>query len=505
MKTVLGDFGIEALASREIDAETAVRLGIYTVSRNEPSGAMVSDAKGRVVAFPFIEHGVEVGCKYRAPGKKFWQRAGARRTFWNADVLDDPLLTSGHAALIITEGEIDALSAIQAGFPLTVSVPDGAPSTAPRDNTKVTPEEEATGKFEFLFNNRDRLKRIKRFVIATDNDAAGQNLAAELVRRLSPARCAFITWPKAAIVGDGPEKRPCKDFNEILMYLGPERLVEIINGAKPYPVRGLYKLSEYPEADELATYESGFPDLALRIFQGEFIVVSGVPGSGKSTWVEDLVTRLAERHDWRCAICSPESRVVPILRDRFRQMRIGYRPMEMQLQMKAEADAWIERHFVFIDTDPTGFGDSDEPFDLEWIVERAVDAVLRDGIRVLVIDPWNEIEHARERGESMVDYIARGIRLLKRFGREYGVTVIVVAHPTKDVADKNGKVRVPSLYDIEGAAHWFNKCDHGIVVHRPDTTTNDTDIHIHKVRFRPQTGRPGTFTFTFDADTGRFS
>ena len=79
------------------------------------------------MVFPFLERGVVVNEKYRAPGKKFWQRAGGRRTFWNSDALDDPALEAGHQALVITEGELDALTAIECGFPLSVSVPDGAP------------------------------------------------------------------------------------------------------------------------------------------------------------------------------------------------------------------------------------------------------------------------------------------------------------------------------------------------------------------------------------------
>ena len=84
---------------------------------------------------------------------------------------------------------------------------------------------------------------------------------------------------------------------------------------------------------------------------------------------------------------------------------------------------------------------------LAMILDRATDAVLRDGIRLLVIDPWNEVEHARTASESMTDYIGRSIRAIKRFARLYEVAVIVVAHPTKDVA-KEGKSRPVTLYDI---------------------------------------------------------
>src|SRR4029077_13466908 len=112
---MLGPIGIQAFERRNISAETAVRYAIYTANR-QADGSVIPDGNGNIVVFPFLERGVVVNEKYRAPGKKFWQRAGGRRTFWNSDALDDPALEAGHQALVITEGEIDALTAIECGF-----------------------------------------------------------------------------------------------------------------------------------------------------------------------------------------------------------------------------------------------------------------------------------------------------------------------------------------------------------------------------------------------------
>jgi twinkle protein len=155
---------------------------------------------------------------------------------------------------------------------------------------------------------------------------------------------------------------------------------------------------------------------------------------------------------------------------------------------------------VFIDADPTGRVDED--FDLEWILDRATDGVLRDGIRLFVIDPWNEVEHARKGSESMTDYIGRSIRSIKRFAQQYQVAVIVIAHPTKDVA-KEGKNRAVSLYDIEGSAHWFNKCDHGVVVDRPKPEEDEALIRVAKVRFE-ESGERGSVRLRFDRESARF-
>lgn len=488
---ILGPIGCEAFERRGISIETATRFGVYTASNQD--GHIIADTKGNVVVFPFEDNGAVVNEKYRAPGKKFWQRAGGKRTFWNVTALDDPGLEDGRQSLIITEGELDALTAIECGFPLSVSVPDGAPAVAEGDDPEnlqpLTPEQESAGKFEFLWNNRDRLKRVKRFILAVDSDAPGRRLAAELVRRLSASRCMFIAYP------DG-----CKDLNDVLMQYGSERVAEVLNGARPYPVRGLYRLSEYPETGAVDTFSTGWEivDRNLRLFAGEFMVVTGIPGHGKSTWVLNLLVNQGAYHGWKSAIFSPEMRTVPHLRDKLRRIRTG---KYGAASVSYDADEFIEKHFVFIDADPTGR--IDEEFDLEWIIDRATDAVLRDGIRVLLIDPWNEIEHARRREETMTEYIARGIRALKRFARLYDVTVIVVAHPTKEVG-KDGKGRAPTLYDIEGSAAWFNKCDHGIVIDRPDPTLNESVIRIAKVRF-DETGEKGEVRMAFDRLTCRYS
>jgi twinkle protein len=488
---VLGPLGCEAFERRRISVETAVRFGIFTGRWED--GRVIPDPNGNVVAFPFQDHGAIVNEKYRAPGKKFSQRAGGKRTFWNADVLDDPALQSGQHALIITEGELDALSAIDCGFPLTVSVPDGAPPVKEGDDPEnldpLDPASEHAGKFEFLWNNRDRLKKIKRFILACDADAPGRRLAAELLRRLSASRCMFLTYPEG-----------CKDLNEVLMKHGPERVTEALNGARPYPVRGLYRLSDYPEVEGLVTFNTGWwvLDRLLQIYAGEFMVVTGIPSHGKSTWVLNLLVNLARDYGLKSAIFSPEMGLVPFMRDKLRRIRSGQYGPDADY---SEADAFIENNFLFIDSDPGGMDEQD--FDLDWIIERATDAVLRDGVRLLLIDPWNEVEHCRRREETGTEYIGRAIRQLKRFAHVHGVAVIVVTHPTKEVG-KDGKGRAPTLYDIDGSAHWFNKPDHGIIIDRPNEEVNETMIRVAKVRF-DETGEKGRVLMSFDKPSCRFT
>jgi twinkle protein len=312
MSNVLGQRAIEAFEARGISGETAGRFAIYTGRRvrNGDKTDVVPDADGNIIVFPFLDRGAVVAEKYRqlpwAP-RKTWQREGGKRTFLNADILDDPALAEGRYPLIIVEGEPDFLTAIDCGFPFTVSVPDGAPPVPkgrePEDLDPIDFAGEATGKFEFIWNNRDRLKAVKRFVIAVDDDLPGKRLAAELVRRLSASRCLFVTYPEG-----------CKDLNEVRVRHGAEAVAKILNGAQPYPVSGLYRLREFPPAREIATCRTGWAtlDAHLKPFLGELMFVLGIPGHGKSAFATNLVVNLCERYGWRAAIFGPEEPTVPL-------------------------------------------------------------------------------------------------------------------------------------------------------------------------------------------------
>lgn len=43
--------------------------------------------------------------------------------------------------------------------------------------------------------------------------------------------------------------------------------------------------------------------------------------------------------------------------------------------------------------------------------------------------------------------------------------------------------RAPNLYDISGSAHFVNKCDNGIVIHRDRNLTTDLGVEVHNHHF----------------------
>jgi twinkle protein len=489
--------------SRKISPETAFRMGLYsgrvqrTGDGDSSTSEVVPDDDGGILVFPFIENGIEVNAKYRGPQKRFWQKKDGRKTFFNADILDDPALTEGGQGLAITEGEIDAMTFVDCGYPFSVSVPDGAPPGRDKDGNLIVVPDTAEGidpenddKFKFVVNNWDRLARVKKIIIVTDDDEPGRRLAAELVRRLGRVRCFFVSWPKEPVVplSDG-SKRPCKDANEVRIYFGPAAVIDLLTRAKPYPVSGVYRLSEFPVEPDLQAVTTGWEhaDDFLRLYHPALMIATGFAGAGKSTWTNQLVAQAALIHGWNVAIASFEMRIRPFV-TRTLEAVFNDRATAKQFQVST-AEQWVEEHFTFIAPEP----DDEATHDIAWLIERAEVAVIRHGARIIVIDPWNEIEHSRLQGESETDYTGRAIMLLKKFARRMDVLLIIVAHPQKSAIDK-GPDKV-SLYDISGSAHFANKADLGVVVARK---AGGSTVLVKKVRYQPDAGTLGSFDFEFD-------
>lgn len=481
---------------RGISEKTLINSGVYSGQhlQNGDSFIVTPSVKGEVIVFPYFKQKKEVNCKYRTSGKKFYQRSGGYKTFFNAEILENEYVQNGTNPLVITEGEMDALSLIESGYPYTVSVPDGAPPPCDMVGTIDEIDIEHDTKYSYVFNNWDALKSIRRIVIAADGDEPGQRLAEELVRRLGRVRCLFVEYPEG-----------CKDFNEVLLKCGKAEVLRVIRHAKEYPVSGIYTFSGLPDEPDLVPYTTGWGrlDTFLRPVFPAFMVITGTAGSGKSTWVNQLVAQMSILHGFSIALASFEMRIKPFVSDALLNV---YK----DLKRDGYGDVWLENHFVFIAPEP----DNDDQHDIDWIIDKATATVIRHGIRILVVDPWNEVEHAHRKFESLTEYTSRAIKALKRFGREFNCLVIIVAHPTKSGAEKakvyhkgQGPDQTPTneitLYDISDSAHWANKADFGIVINRIDGS-NETDVMVKKVRNQELTGEPGMVTLTYDRRTRTF-
>jgi len=444
-------------------------------------------ADDKAISFPFFKDGEVVNYKKRGTGKRFWQSEGAEPTFYGFDDLDNELS-------VITEGEIDKLSCEVAGFKNSVSVPAGAPNPDAKSYSS---------KFDFLGNGKDRLDKVKHFILAVDNDAPGKKLESELARRLGYERCSRVEWPEG-----------CKDANDVLVKMGAEALAETLENTIPYPVEGLVEVRELDlknlyENGLQAGIELGWPSVdrlyRLSAESGELHIVTGIPGHGKSEWLDAVIVNLAENEGWSFGVFSPENLPLEQHAAKLIEKHLDLPFQEgfhqrMTLEQLEPAQAWLAEYFSFIMPD-------EDHLTVRGILDLAKVLVYRKGIRGLVLDPWNEIDHSRPDGMTETEFISQSLTRIRRFARSHHCHVWVVAHPTKLFKEKGkGEYPVPTPYDISGSAHWRNKADNCITVWRdlnPDNQSFETHIHVQKIR-RKHLGQLGMAKLKYEYSTGRY-
>jgi twinkle protein len=215
-----------------------------------------------------------------------------------------------------------------------------------------------------------------------------------------------------------------------------------------------------------------------------------VPNVGKSTLINQIVVNMAKIHKWPAVVFSGEKAVKPFLALEFQTAYVGKAKADWSMEERQRSLAFVERYFSFIDHDPRL---DDEDIDLDYLLDRAATAVFRYGAKLLLIDPWNELEHKVGGNTSLTQYTGDAIRKLKRFGRSFDCAVVVVAHPTKLSGGE-----IPGLYSISDSANWANKADLGLIVHADDPTDTKRTIRIAKVRLKGLAGQVGDIELGFD-------
>ena len=454
---------------RGIPAEVAETEGIFKTSRKMPQTGNIE----KCIVFPYFVNEELVNRKYRDGAKHFMLEANAQLVPWRIDHI---LHTS---ECIVTEGEMDALSFIVAGYDNVISVPNGA-------------QKNLTYLDEFIETHFENKSRI---YIAADTDAKGLELRAELVRRFGEEKCRIVTY------GEG-----CKDANELLMNQGAEALKKAIAEAQEVPLEGIFTADDVREELEMlfekglqkgAVLGMGELDDLLSVEVGRLLVVTGIPGDGKSEFLDEVAVHLSLNYDWRCAWFSPENFPVTLHHPKLIEKLIGKRFLKgIMKPMEFDAAIGYLSH-NFFDILP------EEGYQVDTILEKAEALVRRKGIRVFILDPYNCLEHQIPTGQSETQYISEFLEKLRSFARRKQVLVILAAHPVKMKKDPiSGKYPVPTMYDISGSAAFFNKADFGLAIER-DRQREVTRVHVQKVKFR-HLGQPGVAAFQYNTHCGRF-
>ena len=428
------------------------------------------------IHFNYFINGELINIKYRGAQKSFKMHKGAELVFYNLDGI------FGQDEAYIVEGEMDALSLVEAGIRNVVSVPNGA-------TTNHVNLEYLDNTFDF-FND-------KKIILVLDRDEPGMNLEAELKRRFGTERCYRV------------DLEGFKDANEYLMARGAYSLEQVMRNYEPYPISDVITIEE--DGDDLKDFLlHGMPpgkgiglktiDDVFTIETGRFLVVTGIPTYGKSTVIDHFVTAWNTRYGWKAAYASPENFPVYLHKERVLTKLIGFKANTADLiASKSFSDGlkYVDENFFFISFRNGGF-------DLKRTLAKAKELIERKGIKVLVLDPFNKIRLKESIDKKVNDYTNDYLNELETFARVNDILIVLVAHPTKMTKDPNGKREMPDFYDVKGGGEFYDMSPFGLVVHR-NFEEETILIKILKVKFAHMGKNGETIKLKYNINNGRIA
>jgi twinkle protein len=295
-----------------------------------------------------------------------------------------------------------------------------------------------------------------------------------------------------------------------------EKIPSAIAGARAMWTDEVATIDDIPEPRPESIYSSGFDKLdehGFRIVLPAFMPIVGPYGSGKSVFLRQLLVNLWKLHGWKFLLTSFEEKVKPrYLRD-LRRHLICHGPQhdedgevtwgvysgrfEPSPAAVARADDEIRKAAVFLRRKRNA------TLDLQRLLDRIEFAVRVHGVKVVAIDPVNEIDHHVPKGESKTDYMGRFIMQLKALADDYELLMICALHPPKDGVEKRlSKTGVLTLNDGADTAHWGNKADIGFCVWR--NLDGPTYLHGDKLKDHETMGKPFLAEMLLSEATGKF-
>lgn len=421
----------EYLAKRKISKETVDYADVR------------EDEQGNIVFNYYDTNDVLTMVKYR-PSHKIDKHSKQPKCWCQKDADTTPLLFNMNRInmenpLLIVEGEIDCLSAIEAGYTNTVSVPLGA------------------GNFHWIEENWEWLDQFQTIIICADNDEPGLKMQKECVYRLGSWRTKVVDIPLLVKTESGKQAQ-VKDLSEVLYHCGKDAVVSLILNAKDSPIESLVDFSDVTDIDmsDVDGIYTGIEPLdheLLRMFYGSVTLLTGTPGSGKSSLLYQFIGESIEQDkpvwlfskempvhmskNWMTAILAGQRHIKTY------QTENGAKYYKVTNEAKRQIDDYY-RGKIYLYRDGWSNG-------IEDIKKSMVDSVRKNGSKLFILDNLMTINlHASD--DNKYDKQTELLTWLIDFATRYNVCVVLVAHPRK----KQDINMALSKYDISGSSNMIN-------------------------------------------------
>lgn len=451
------------------------------------------DNHGNIVFNYYDTNDVLTLVKYR-PSHKIDKSKGEIKAWCQKDADTTPLLFNMNkininAPLLITEGEIDCLAAIEAGYTNSVSVPLGA------------------NNYGWIEENFEWLEQFDSIIICADNDEAGLKMQKECVFRLGSWRTKFIDIPMQHTNEETGEVISMKDLNHVLYYQGKEAVMNLITNAHEHEVPSVVNLSEVEdvELDEMDGIDTGIQCLdieIMKLFYGTLTVVSGLPGAGKTSFLSQLMCKSIEQgkpvwmfsrelpcwmqKSWINYIMAGRHHIKEYC-DNNGASYYKVTPGAKQLMNEEYNKKW----FLYRD---------DWSNKLEDILTSMEDSVRKYGTKLLILDNLMTIDIGASEDSELMKQTDCITQLIK-FAMKYSVAVVLVAHPRK--MPKGEDV---GIYDISGSSNIINLAHRTIGLRRIDQEKEQSNYNVCltviKDRMRGKAGKK--INLYYDVPSRRF-
>jgi twinkle protein len=338
----------------------------------------------------------------------------------------------------------------------------------------------------------DRNNKLTSFAGILRNHNFGQTMIEGILRSINISTGMNLPEKEVVTISRSVARYTPKQIEE----QKPETSTEVIRTIKSF------------EKDLYDAFKNGFVHRGLStgwksmdenylISKQMLNVLTGIPGHGKSEWMDALMLNTCHFHNWKWLLFSPENYPVTL---HIRKLAEKFLMKNFKVLTDEEfryAVKYLNEHFLIIPP-------ADNGYTLNFILDSIQERMKTEKIDGVMIDPWNELIPEMSPGETETNYIGRCLSQCRHFARKNDIAFFIVAHPTKMRKDKNDEhYLVPNLYDIKGSSCWFDKCDNGICIYR-HFGAPDVDVHIQKVKFKIH-GQPGMVKFLYDKQTGEYN
>lgn len=398
------------------------------------------DEHGNVVFNYYDLNDVLTMVKYR-PSHKIDKSKGEVKSWCQKGADTKPLLfnmnrINVNQPLLICEGELDSMAAIESGYTNAVSVPLGSQN------------------HHWIEENWDWLDQFEEIIVCADNDKPGIKMVQEVCPRLGTWRTKVVNIP----FKDESTGKSIKDLNELLYYQGKQAVMDAVLNAKDSPIDSVVDLSDVNDINinDIDGIYFGFEQLdseLFRLFYGTLTLVTGLSGAGKTSFLYQIVCNALDQGKGAWIF----SRELPdyMSKNWMNYLLSGPRNVEERIDQRGcmfsvvgqAAKKAINEHYrgqwyVY---------KNDWPNDVESIKESMEASARKYGTKfflldnLMTIDLHSSSENTNEKQTELINWLIQ-------FSSRFKVCVVLVAHPKK-TPNTGGALE---LFDISGSSNITN-------------------------------------------------